>query len=198
MNKIVSYKLAEKAGWVIFNCVNCGSNVRAVLSKVTKGGKKFCSNKCKNAFRVKYNRQKSGYRDKKCLHCGIYFSKPKTRGWGIKKWSQTKFCSKTCQNLARSGNSSVLWKNGRHIDNAGYILLYSPNHSFKNAGKYVMEHRLVAEKVLKRYLTRKEVIHHIDGDKTNNNIDNLFLFSNTSEHIIFHKSPYPLTSNLSD
>lgn len=31
-----------------------------------------------------------------------------------------------------------------------------------------------------------EVIHHIDGDKANNNIDNLVLCDNAREHNIIH------------
>ena len=40
-------------------------------------------------------------------------------------------------------------------------------------GKSVRIHRIVMEKKLGRPLKKGEVIHHIDGDNQNNNIDNL-------------------------
>jgi hypothetical protein len=53
-----------------------------------------------------------------------------------------------------------------------------------NAGKqgYVAEHRIVMEKKLGRYLTKLEVVHHIDHDQSNNHIDNLELFSSPGQH----------------
>ena len=49
-------------------------------------------------------------------------------------------------------------------------------------GKQILYHRWVMEQHLGRKLTRSEVIHHIDGDPHNNNIENLQLLTQ-SEHI---------------
>lgn len=49
-----------------------------------------------------------------------------------------------------------------------------------------LEHTDVMEKHLGRELNKYEVIHHIDGNKLNNNIDNLFL-TNASEHRKLHR-----------
>jgi len=38
-----------------------------------------------------------------------------------------------------------------------------------------------------RYLTEDEVVHHVDGNKSNNKISNLILFKNQSEHIKHHR-----------
>jgi len=48
------------------------------------------------------------------------------------------------------------------------------------------EHRLVMEKHLGRILTKKEVVHHIDGNKSNNELDNLMLFPTKSIHTKYH------------
>lgn len=85
------------------------------------------------------------------------------------------------------GKDNPSWKGGRTIDPKGYVLIKKLDHPFCNNQGYVFEHRLVMEKKLGRYLNIWEVIHHKDKDVQNNNIDNLQLFSNNSEHISFHE-----------
>lgn len=61
------------------------------------------------------------------------------------------------------------------IDNHGYIMQYGDR-----------QHRNVVRDKLHRPLTSQEVIHHIDHDKTNNNIDNLYIFPDNNCHILYH------------
>ena len=53
-------------------------------------------------------------------------------------------------------------------------------------GKKIDEHRLIMEKHLRRRLFPHEIVHHIDGDKSNNNINNLILFPTKSAHTKYH------------
>jgi len=65
------------------------------------------------------------------------------------------------------------------IDHRGYVLIWCPDHpSRKDSTKpYVLEHRLVMEKHLGRYLEPHEHVHHIDGNRANNTLKNLELWT---------------------
>jgi hypothetical protein len=76
-----------------------------------------------------------------------------------------------------------------YVDTNGYVLTYAPKHhraiqsgSFKG---YVYEHILIAEKMLGRELYPDEVVHHLDGIKTNNNPYNLLVLLR-SQHTKLH------------
>ena len=75
------------------------------------------------------------------------------------------------------------WKGGRSVGE--YIYIRCPDHPHCNWAGYVLEHRLVMEKHLGRYLRSKEVVHHRDGNKHNNGIENLQLFASNGKHLAF-------------
>ena len=55
-------------------------------------------------------------------------------------------------------------------------------------GKYYgkLEHRVVAEKMLKRQLKPEEIVHHMDFNKRNNAVWNLMIFRSQSDHTKYH------------
>ncbi len=61
-----------------------------------------------------------------------------------------------------------------------------PKHQFANEKGYVWQHRLVVEKKIGRFLTKEEVVHHIDTKKGNNNLKNLMIFPTQRDHMRFH------------
>lgn len=70
----------------------------------------------------------------------------------------------------------------------GYILVCCPEHPNANKGRkkaYLLEHRLVMSNYLKRALKSDECVHHINGDKSDNRIENLKIYSN-SDHMRHH------------
>lgn len=81
------------------------------------------------------------------------------------------------------GQENPSWRGGQYFDADGYICELAHGHPFARGKGYVRQHRLVMERVLGRYLTESEVVHHKDGDKANNHPSNLELFSKNSDHL---------------
>jgi len=78
------------------------------------------------------------------------------------------------------GEKNPSWKGGRRKTKDGYILLW------KSANKTILEHRAIMEEYLGRELSPREIIHHINGIKDDNRIENLLLITQ-SEHCRLEK-----------
>src|SRR3990167_10093917 len=95
--------------------------------------------------------------------------------WNIDKGGG-KFCSHSCQ----KGKYNSFWHGGITKHKRGYVLIRKPDHPNANSRGYVNEHRLIMEKYLGRYLKHEEVVHHINGIRDDNCLENLELFKNHS------------------
>jgi len=87
-----------------------------------------------------------------------------------------------------SGEYHHQWKGGRVLTSQGYVWVRSYGHpSASKKGHYVLEHRIIMENILSRYLRDDEVVHHRNHNVSDNRIENLELMSafehNRQHHI---------------
>lgn len=77
-----------------------------------------------------------------------------------------------------AGKNNPQWKGGRRTRGDGYVVVWTPRGE-------MLEHRAVMEEILGRPLRPSEVVHHKDGNKSNNAPANLEVMSQ-SEHVRLH------------
>lgn len=164
---------------MIAKCEICEKEFTVYQDKIHKG--KYCSRECYYLGRWGKDRRKI---KSKCLVCENEFLAYIS--------DQKKFCSRKCYGKYRSENI----KNMNHPRFLGkikygterrYWAVLSPYHPFADSKGYVMEHRLIMEKHLKRLLEEKEVVHHINENPLDNRIENLELMTK-NEHDRLHTS----------
>ena len=113
--------------------------------------------------------------ERTCQQCGKQFMS--YHAW-IKRGGG-KFCSRICHQLAQT-------KGDRIVRYDGYVYIRQPSHGRANPWGYVYEHILIAEKKMGRPLTKAEVVHHLNGNPSDNSPDNLSVCVNTAHHLQEH------------
>ena len=107
-----------------------------------------------------------------------------------------KYCSTACRNkiyksptgprgpnpkLAMENNPA--WNGGSYVEpDKGYRMILKRDHPRARANGYVLEHILVAEKMMGRPLATGEEVHHKDRNKVNNDPGNLVVYKSHLEH----------------
>ncbi|HLD91364.1 MAG TPA: HNH endonuclease [Patescibacteria group bacterium] len=118
------------------------------------------------------NKYNEAYIYKKCISCG-------TLVWTSVK-HQKKYCNECRINKMKElrGSSASNWKGGR-FQGAGYTFLTIPETDplYKYTDKLhpgkILEHRYLMMQKLGRSLESNEHVHHINGNKSDNRIENL-------------------------
>jgi hypothetical protein len=90
-------------------------------------------------------------------------------GWALRKGITQSCGCRQREIVSKRGPAHWHYRGGKSHDANGYVTITSKGH----VGTGRREHRVVMERYLKRSLNRDEIVHHRDGDKTNNAIENL-------------------------
>lgn len=160
---------AKRKGWQ-GNCEQCG---KEIWIQPSKPDRKYCSRSCATTARNLTDANPSFHRD-------ISGKNNPSYGKGLNGPDNPMY--------GKRREKSTNWKGGRKVRADGYVLVVAPDDhpnpsDISHTTKYILEHRLVMEKHIGRYLNPGEVVHHIDGNPSNNDIENLELFASQSEHI---------------
>jgi len=94
-----------------------------------------------------------------------------------------------CKPCAKMGSKNPAWRGGRTIDkrnNYVYVLVNHNDFFYPMADRVkrrVLEHRLIMAKHLNRCLLAWEIVHHRNGIKNDNRLENLQLMPTRNYHI---------------
>lgn len=87
----------------------------------------------------------------------------------------------------KKGSAHHNWSGGKRPDGHGYIKIVVPGHPRAGYENTVLEHVIVAEKALGRYLPKEHPVHHHDRNPSNNVNANLVICENASYHALLHR-----------
>jgi hypothetical protein len=82
-----------------------------------------------------------------------------------------------CKSCGKKGERNHGWKGGTTISQSGYRLVRVPGHPQAHTSGYVMEHVFVMTEHLRRFLLPEENVHHRNGIRDDNRLENLELWS---------------------
>lgn len=89
-----------------------------------------------------------------------------------------------------TGPNAPWWKGGKSTNDKGYTIVIAPlDYPFPQSlgpTRRIREHRMVMELHLGRALADTEVVHHINGNRADNRIENLELHASAAEHMAEH------------
>lgn len=144
------------------HCPICGQEFEIYANdrRIKRGKNIYCSKACADEG------AKTG-RIKDCPICGKSFYT-----------TRRKTCSVECGRQLKKQN----WKHKIYFEN-GYLVEYCNGYNKKGN---VKQHRKIVENFLGRRLGPDEIVHHINGDKTDNRIENLEVMSR-GEHSSLHR-----------
>lgn len=159
-------------------CNHCGREFDRRPSAIK--AKNYCSKKC---------RYMATHVSLTCDTCGKAFEKPQC--WGV---FEHNFCCRECAKAFTGPrltqynidhNPDAMDDKRRRALRLAHLGKGEGKTYTKTYGRHT--HRIVAEQILGRPLKPGEVVHHIDGNKRNNNPENLMVFASQALHAKWHE-----------
>ena len=187
----------------VLSCETCGKDFK--VPQCRKKSAKYCSFACAGVGRGK---------DREipkvavtCKECGNIFFEHRCHA------GRRVYCSVVCMEASAThkadksahskGNKNGNWSGGQTKHADGYVYELTTNHPFSSqSSNYVFQHRLVAERALRKsapessalvsiegqlYLRPEYVVHHKDEVRDNNRPGNLMVMTN-SRHVKLHNA----------
>ena len=142
------------------NCKICGKPFK---TKPSRWRAKYCSHACHSKGQAVPKEIKT------CPTCGKVFKSQRS--------ATRKYCSYPCS--TKFGKDNPNWRGGKRKTHRGYIRITIAPYKRK------YEHILIIEKKLGRKLKANELVHHINGVKHDNRVENLRVMT-IAEHTILH------------
>ena len=143
-----------------------------------------------NKYKIQYFKKdgKSANRYYIKVHCTICGSVMFQHETNYKR-TNVSLCSKECiHKHFKKQDGEKKFRRGSLVDGKyNSVMIKNESHPAAKKG-FVHEHRLVMEKLLNRYLTDTEVVHHINMVPIDNSESNLYLCENNVEHNLAHAS----------
>jgi hypothetical protein len=129
-----------------------------------------------------------------CDNCGSEFTKCRNGKYDTSVKSYCRECITKIGKMKLASINGYVAKAEKHLEKKKIVVTdkqlypdvyYGLDYPYRKGYGTIKEHTYVMECYLKRGLVKGEIVHHIDGDKTNNNIENLFL-TTPAEHNKLH------------
>jgi hypothetical protein len=155
--------------------------------------KVFCSDSCRKEFQLERKLKFT------CECCGVEFSMREVTY--IARGKVARFCNSECQRIFLRNENSPAYKGGQYVSEEFgevMVLVESKDTKLNKNNVYRALKRIVAEQKIGRKLDKSECVIHVDGNKLNNNPENLFICGiGLTRSIFYYKTqPLPKESNL--
>lgn len=120
---------------------------------------------------------------KTCKECRAFFALAR---------KEQIYCSKSCASVKKRKDRAgkrlglrVGWTYATWVDKDGYVLRYAGLHPFSDGRLNIRENVRLMELRVGRHLFSDEMVHHRNGDRKDNRLENLQLMTR-SEHSKLH------------